>query len=427
MQVTHILKTLALQAEHTPHRNHATFIAMKAYLQHLQGDYREALGSLREAEEVLKRDHLANFSRQALVTYGNYAWVYYHLANFDMVELYLGRIRETCRSLASSETYSVLTPEIHAQKGWSLLAVGFRNREEAQECFRMALQGDESNEEFNAGLATSVYACYCHTWAPDHLEEAQRLLEEVVDHQPQNYEAKVYLAKLLQTVDMERSSCLAEDAVQNSFNPEVLRKASKVYVPQRLPRAISILNQAIVLDCGYHLLHNDLGLSYMKLLERASQDDRENIVAAAIESFKRSLEIDSSSIFSRLKLAKLYGEKAPAYEEEMYLTLMEGLPGASKRCQQAIYLHWGDFLLHKKGLKHQALEMYQASFRIPGGHALERKDGVERLEHLARMFLQDSEMDQVHSIYSFLEEMGIQDPRRRRGRGAWHESGRAQR
>ncbi|XP_061438628.1 interferon-induced protein with tetratricopeptide repeats 5-like [Rhineura floridana] len=395
---------LALQAEHTPHRNHATFIAMKAYLQHLQGDYREALGSLREAEEVLKRDHLANFSRQALVTYGNYAWVYYHLANFDMVELYLGRIRETCRSLASSETYSVLTPEIHAQKGWSLLAVGFRNGEEAQECFRMALQGDESNEEFKAGLATSVYACWTHSFSYDLCKEAQRLLEEVVLSQPQNYEAKAYLVNVLLTTSTGwRANSLMEDVVQNSLNPEVLRNVARLKkpnsFPKQIPRAISILKQAVALDPGYHLLHYDLGHCYKNEMERASPEKREEMLAAATESFQQAVETDPPFIFPRLELAKLYREKSPAYEEEMYLTLMEGLPGVSKRCQQAIYLHWGDFLLHKKGLKHQALEMYQAGFGIVDGHINEKRQLKARLVDLAKMFQEDSEMHQAESIY----------------------------
>ncbi|XP_015284409.1 PREDICTED: interferon-induced protein with tetratricopeptide repeats 5-like, partial [Gekko japonicus] len=96
--------------------------------------------------------------RQALVTYGDYAWVYYRLANYEMVELYLGRVRQVCRSLFSPEPYSAQIPEVHAQKGWSLLAFGLRHGEEAEKCFQMALRGDASNQEFQAGLAISAFA-----------------------------------------------------------------------------------------------------------------------------------------------------------------------------------------------------------------------------------------------------------------------------
>ncbi|XP_034957330.2 interferon-induced protein with tetratricopeptide repeats 5-like [Zootoca vivipara] len=416
VDAVHILQVLAPKAQHTPHRNRGAYLAMRAYLQHLQGNYEEALGSLREAEGALKRDHPANFSRQALVTYGNYAWVYYRLVNYDMVDLYLGRIHDICRSLASPEAYSAMIPEIHAQKGWSLLAVGFRNGDEAAECFRKALEVEESNEEYQAGLAVSVFASWTHSSNAEQREEAQKLLEEVIARQPQNYEAKAYLAQVLKDVDTERALCLADDVARESVNPEVLRNISKLYKPQSLPRTISILKKAIALDPGYHLPHHDLGLCYLKQLGSPPGDVREEAVEAAIESFKRVLEKDPFSIFTQLKLAMFYGERSPAYEEEIYLNLMEELPGASKRCQQSIYIHWGDFLLHKKGMKSQALEMYQAAARIPGDHAFERKQLEIRLKKLASMFREDGEMDQARAVYSFLEETGLQVRRQKSGR-----------
>ncbi|XP_060135252.1 interferon-induced protein with tetratricopeptide repeats 5-like isoform X2 [Zootoca vivipara] len=389
---------------------------MRAYLQHLQGNYEEALGSLREAEGALKQDHPANFSRQALVTYGSYAWVYYRLVNYDMVDLYLGRIHDICRSLASPEAYSAMIPEIQAQKGWSLLAGGFRNGDEAAECFRKALEVEESNEEYQAGLAVSVFASWTHSSNAEQREEAQKLLEEVVARQPQNYEAKAYLARALNVVDTERALCLADNVARESVNPEVLRYISKLYKPQSLPLAISILKKAITLDPGYHLPHHNLGLCYLKQLGRRPGDVREEAVEAAIESFKRSLEKDPFSIFPRLELAKVYGERSPAYEEEIYVNLMEELPGASKRCQQSIYIHWGDFLLHKKGMKSQALEMYQAAARIPGDHASDRKQLEICLKKLASMFREDGEMDQARAVYSFLKETGLQQ-------GGWWQRG----
>ncbi|XP_042324838.1 interferon-induced protein with tetratricopeptide repeats 5-like [Sceloporus undulatus] len=365
---------LDLQLEHTLYRNRGAYLAMKAYLLHQQGDYHGALGSLKRAEEVLKQDHPANFSRQTLVTYGNYAWIYYHLTNYEMVELYLGRICEICQALSSPEPYSVEIPEIQAQKGWSLLVGGFRNGPEATECFRMALRKDESNEEFQAGLAFSIFASWTHCWRHDLQEEAQRLLEEIVFNHPQNYEAKVHLISLLSRNNRQRVKSLVDDVVQNSINPDVLRNAAKVctHKLQSLSQAITILRKAIALNPRYHLLHYDLGCLYKMQLEKALPEEREELAAAATESFNRSLETDPASVFSRLELAKMYGEKSLAYEEEVYENLLEDLPNFSKRCQQAIYLHWGDFLLHKKGERQGALEMYMAGLSITGGHGRER-------------------------------------------------------
>ncbi|XP_053107366.1 interferon-induced protein with tetratricopeptide repeats 5-like [Hemicordylus capensis] len=426
VDAVHILQTLALHVEHTLYRNRSTYLAMRAYLHHLQGCYKEALQSLREAEEALKQDHPANFSRQVLLIYGNYAWVYYHFTNYEMVELYLGRIREICRSLSSPDPYSVLIPEIYAQKGWSLLAVGFRNGEQAKECFQMALKGEEesSNEEFQAGLAISTHASWTHSWAEDLRKEARKLLEEVLFCQPQNHEVRVYLARVLCDTHPQRAESLVEEAVQSSLNPEVLRNASKVYPPQSLPRAIEVLQRAISLDPSFHLLHYDLGIAYWKQVNKASPQEKGDIIVAATESFRRAVETDPLSIFARLKLAILYGEKSSDYEEEIYQNLLDEMPSASKRCQQKIYLHWGDFLLYKKGRKEEALEMYKAGVLIPGDHPLEKKQLKTRLKSLARMFQQDSEADSARCIYRFLETVEDREPGHRE-RAPWGHSSQA--
>lgn len=389
----HTLKKITFQIAHTPYHNHGTFFTMKAYLHQLQGAYDDALRSLEEAEIALKQDHSSNFSCQALVTYGNYAWIYHHLRKSDKVEFYLDKILNICQSLLSPQPYSVLIPEIYAQKGWSLLAVGFRNGEEAKECFRMALKADKCNKEFHAGLAFSIYASWAHSWRTDIWKEALILMEEVVHNHSQNAEAKVYLARLLQRKDMQRALSLVEDVVQSSRNPEVLRNAAKVYEPQSLLRAISILHQAILLDPSYHLLHYDLGICYKKQMMKVSPEGKKEILDAAIESFKKTVEINPQSVFGRLNLAKMYGEKSRAIEEKIYQELVDGLSNFSKRCQQAIYLYWGDFLLHKKGLKREALDMYKAGFEILDVHNWEQQQLKQRLMNLKTMFQEESKID----------------------------------
>ncbi|XP_054844541.1 interferon-induced protein with tetratricopeptide repeats 1-like [Eublepharis macularius] len=375
---------------------------MRAHLQQLQGTYTEALGSLREAETVLRQELPTHFSRHALLIYGNYAWIYYHLANYEMVELYLARIHEICRSLSSPKPYSAQIPEIHAQKGWSLLALGFRNGEEAKKCFQMALRGDESNQDFQAGLAISVFASWTRSWRTDLWKEAKHLMEAFLCSQPQNYEVKVHLASLLEKRDWWRSKVLTMEVVQNSLSPEDLRNAAKLCKKNFLSKAISILQQAIALAPSYHLLHYDLGLCYKQQMEGASRERKDEIVAAAIESFKRALNENPQSVFSRLALAQMYGEKTPLYAEEMYQNLWEELPRVSRRCQQAIYLHWGDFLLHKKGLKQGALEMYEAGYLILGGHCKEWQQLSGRLMKLAEMFEEDSDRNQAEAVFEIL-------------------------
>ncbi|XP_065266321.1 interferon-induced protein with tetratricopeptide repeats 5-like [Emys orbicularis] len=402
VDAAHILQTLALRIAHTHHQNQPVLLAMQAYLYHLQGQYEDALQSLREAEEILQRDHPDNFPRQVLVIYGNYAWLYYHLAHYDLVELYLDKVRKICSSLKSRSPYAAQIPEIHAQKGWSLLAAGFRNGREAIKCFQMALREDEANGEFLAGLAITAFASWSHTRKPVFWEAAKKKLGAIIREQHQNYEAKVYLAKILKRADRQQAEALIEDVVQNSLDPEVLRHAAMFFQPEFIEKTISILERAISLNPNYHLLHYDLGYCY-KIQLKEAKSGRGEILAAAIEAFKKALQKDPASVFSKLALAEMYGENTPHYQEEIYLNLMSEMPSLSKKCQQAVYLHWGDFLFYKQKSLWEAAEMYKAGFSIPDGYQ-ERQQLKQRLEEVAGEFQQSSQTAEAEAIHDFIQE-----------------------
>ncbi|XP_074832452.1 interferon-induced protein with tetratricopeptide repeats 5-like isoform X2 [Carettochelys insculpta] len=397
----HLLQTLAGRIAHTRYQNQPALLALRAYLCHLQGQYENALQSLSEAEEMLQRDHPDNFPRQVLVIYGNYAWIYYHLVHYDLVELYLDKVSKICSSLRSCCSYAALIPEVHAQKGWSLLAVGFRNGKDATKCFQLALREDEANGEYLAGLAIAVYASWTHSQSFVFWEAAKKKLWAIIQKQQQNYEAKMYLAKILKKCDRDQAEALLEDVVQNSQDPEVLRNAAMFLHPQFVEKAIAILQRAISLNPSYHLLYYDLGVCYKKQLEEV-ETGKEEILTAAIETFKKAVQKDPASVFSKLALAEMYGENSPNYQEEIYLGLMSKMPDLSKKCQQAIYLHWGNFLFHKRKAVHKAAQMYKAGFTIPDNYP-ERQKLKIRLEEVAEEFQQNSQSTEAQAILNFIQ------------------------
>ncbi|XP_075780757.1 interferon-induced protein with tetratricopeptide repeats 5-like [Pelodiscus sinensis] len=400
VDAAHILHTVALRVAHTPYPNQAVFLAMKAYLCHLQGRYEDALQSLREAEEFLHRDHPGNVPRQALVIYGNYAWIYYHLAHYDVVERYLDQVSQICRSLNSRSPYAALIPEVHAHKGWSLLAAGFRHGQEATECFQRALAEDEANGEYLAGSVIAAYALWTHLSDPVSWKEAKEKLGDIIQKQPHNYEAKVYLARFIKKGDRGQAEALLED-VQNSRDPEVLRYTAKFFQAEFPDKRIPILQRAISLDPTYHLLYYDLGVCYKQQLAVANMGRREEILAAATEAFKKAVRIDPAFVFAKLALAEMLGEKTPGYQEEIYLNLMSEVSTLSKRCQQAVYLHWGDFLLYTRESLPKAAEMYKAGFAIPDKY-LERPQLKSRLQEVAEKFQQSSQTTEAKAIRDFI-------------------------
>ncbi|XP_075780656.1 interferon-induced protein with tetratricopeptide repeats 5-like [Pelodiscus sinensis] len=401
VDAAHILQTVALRIAHTPYPNQAVYLALQAYLCHLQGRYEDALQSLSEGEKFLHRDHPGNVPRQALVIYGNYAWIYYHLAHYDVVERYLDKVSQICCSLNSHLPYAALIPEVHAHKGWSLLAAGFRHGQEATECFQRALEEDEANGEFLAGSVIAAFASWTHLHDSVSWKEAKEKLGDIIQKQPHNYEAKVYLARLIKKTDRGQAEALLED-VQNSRDPEVLRNAAKFFQAQFPEKRIPILQRAISLNPTYHLLYYDLGVCYKQQLAAADTGRREEILAAATEAFKMAVQKDPASVFAKLALAEMLGEKTPGYQEEIYLNFMSEVSSLSKRCQQAVYLHWGDFLLYKRESLPEAAEMYKAGFAIADKYQ-ERSHLKCRLQEVAEKFQQSSQTTEAKAIRDFIK------------------------
>lgn len=141
-------------------------------------------------------------------------------------------------------------------------------------------------------------------------------------------------------------------------------------------------------------MHYDLGVCYMTQLHKAAAPDkREEILDAAIESLQRAVELNPLGAIPRLALARMYGERAPLHAEQVFHSLMKELPSFSKRHQQVVYLQWGDFLLHRKGLRQEAAEAYETGLILPGGSHKEWQQLRCRLEALATMREEDDERD----------------------------------
>ncbi|XP_042323732.1 interferon-induced protein with tetratricopeptide repeats 1-like [Sceloporus undulatus] len=397
-----MLKYLTLWEKHTQYNNRGVYMAMRAFLYDQQKRYAEALRTIKEAEDIIRTDHPTNFYHQFLVAYGNYAWIYYHLTNYSMVKFCLEQINKFCLSLLSPYLYTVDIPEVEAQKGWSLLVGGFRNGREAKNCFLRALRKNAFCLEYQAGLAVSAFACWTSSQNAQDERVAKAWLEMMLPLDPHNYEVKVYLASMLLHKDNTRVKYLLDNVVEHSLNPEVLRMAAHLCWQQSLPStAISILRQALAQDPTYPMLHYDLGLLYKHQMETAPiPEERTEALSSAITNFQQAIELDPLFIDPKLELAKLYGAESPSFEEEVYLNLLDQVPHFTKRCQQTFYLQWGDFLLRKKGLKHEAQQQYMAGLQISGSRFKELND---RLINLASIFLDDFDVAHFDALHTFLQ------------------------
>lgn len=63
------------------------------------------------------------------------------------------------------------------------------------------LQLEPDNRSFQTGLGMALYSSWSFSWHPDVTSKAIIQLERIVDEQPNNYRAKIYLARLLGQVN----------------------------------------------------------------------------------------------------------------------------------------------------------------------------------------------------------------------------------
>ena len=68
-----------------------------AFVNCLQGNCEEAIQNLQEAEKILRENHEDEFEKRIIVTYGNCAWVNYHIGQLTEAQSYLGKLERICQ------------------------------------------------------------------------------------------------------------------------------------------------------------------------------------------------------------------------------------------------------------------------------------------------------------------------------------------
>lgn len=396
----HMLQKLDVEIKHTAHQNQVALLGLQAYLRQLNNQSAEALQSLRAAEEHNREKEQPASTAGSLIIYGNYAWIYYLQASYEKAESCLERIQQLCPTPWDAR----LIPDIRAQKGWSLLAIRARNGEQARECFNAALMLEPENKSFHAGLGMALFSSWVYLRQPDIASEARIQLERVVHEQPNNYRAKINLARLLEQLDREKSIGLIEECAEKSSDPEVLKSSALFWLSQSTERAAEILQRALQHDPGYHLLYHALANCYKQQWLKARQEDKNNILDAAIKDLQQIVQKhpDLDLTLVKLQLAEFIGERDPAQEEEIYKELQEKIDTLSLRCRQALNLSWGKFFLYRKKAQDKAKAKFMDGYSI-WVQTSQRRDCGRRLRRMAHIYQRNGDAA-ANAILHFLEK-----------------------
>ncbi|XP_059804020.1 interferon-induced protein with tetratricopeptide repeats 5-like [Hypanus sabinus] len=346
--------------------NHLAFVNCQ------QGDYEEAIQNLKEAEKIWRENHKDEFERRSIITYGNFAWVHYHMGQLTEAQSYLDKLEMICKPLSDGPRYTAMIPEVYGEKGWSLLGSGAEYYEEAKECFAKALEEDSDNVEWNMGYATALYRLETISGVSENQEQSQPLkyLQRVLELDPDDMVAKVMLAlKLQEFNEAEKANKLVEEALRKSPDlPYVLRYAAKFYrIARAFNFAVDLLMRALEFTPSSAFIHHQVGLCYRgKLLtlkktagsnypDSAPFQLKAELISKCKYHFEKAFELRPSFIIAKLDFAGICLINSEVDRaEEIYNSLLS-LEDLAPDNKQALALQVGLFELHHKRSESNAI------------------------------------------------------------------------
>ncbi|XP_054428788.1 interferon-induced protein with tetratricopeptide repeats 1-like [Pteronotus mesoamericanus] len=331
-----------------------------AYVKHLTGQNKEALQSLQAAEDLVQKEHARQSDVRRLVTWGNYAWLYYHMGRLAEAQIYLDKVENTCKQLGSPSCCTVESPEMDCEEGWALLKSGIKNYERAKACFEKALEVDPENPEFSAGYAIAVYRLDDFNKAPQTLHTLQQALRL----NPEDAYMKALLAVTLQSIgrEAEGEKYIEEALSSKSSQTYVLRYAGKFYRRKgSVDKAVQLLNAALRATPSSAFLHHQVGLCYkaqMIQIKKANNWqvtgwDKEHVnklVQMAMHEFETALKIRPIFHQACIDLAEMlaelghHGEAEDAFQKLLGMGVLD-----DDNLQQDLHFRYGRFQeFHRK-------------------------------------------------------------------------------
>ncbi|XP_004461476.1 interferon-induced protein with tetratricopeptide repeats 3 isoform X2 [Dasypus novemcinctus] len=347
-----------------------TMYNLLAYIKHLNGQNEAALENLQEAEKLIKQEHAAQEEIRSLVTWGNYAWVYYHMGRFSKAQEYIDKVEEVCKKF--SNPYSIECPELDCEEGWTRLKCGGKHIERAKVCFEKALEEKPNNPEFSSGLAIAMYR----------LEDKPQKqfcinpLKQAIELSPDNQYIKVLLALKLQKMNEEaQGEQLVKEALEKApSQTDVLRNAAKFYRRMGdLEKAIELFLSALESQPNNGYLYHQIGCCYrakIKQMQRTEESAAgrngkkiEELREYAIDYLKKALEKGINLPNAYSDLAGLLAQNGQHREAEEYyqMAFSKELTNAER---QQLHQRYGNFQEYYMKSEDTAVQHYLQGLQI---------------------------------------------------------------
>lgn len=345
-----------------------------AYVNHLNGKKEAALENLQKAIEAVQVEYPKEPEKASLVTWSNYAWVYYHMGQYEKAQEYIKKVERVCKENGSACPYKMKLPQIYSEKGWALLKFGGSYYEKAKESFEKALEEEPRNPEFNSGYAITLYRMEDYSGKKSSAEGSSlEPLRRAVSLNPDDaFVVPVFAVKLQDVGQTEEGEKYFKEALEKHPSvPYVLRYAAKFYRKKGdVVKSLELLEKALGLTPNSSFLHHQIGLCYrMQFREkkRAKCQDREKmeeLIRLCIFHFQKAVEHKVKFICAYTDLANMYGEAKRLQEAEETFQKVFALTKLSCEEKQQIHFSYGLYQQFHAHSESKAVEHYLEGLRI---------------------------------------------------------------
>uniref|UniRef100_A0A8C5JV57 IFIT5 protein n=1 Tax=Junco hyemalis TaxID=40217 RepID=A0A8C5JV57_JUNHY len=373
-----------------------------SYVKYLMNSNEEALRSLKKAEEAIQKHHPDEIDRRSLVTWGNYAWIYYHMQRYEEAQTYVSKVENSCKKLSSSADGKIELPEIYAEQGWALLRFGRAYFERAVNCFENALRSEPNNSDLNAGYATALYRLEGDVqWYGGERRPCLEALKRAVALNPMDTSLMALLALELQRLNRanEGERYIEEGLQKTPDFPVFLRHAANFYRKEKkVNKAVEILKKALALTPKSVVLHHQLGLCYrskvlqLKKTRYPRREEMENLIELAIFHFKTVIDKKPVFFSAYSDLAKTYAiDKRYEEAEETFQKVLQRNDLACDE-KQDIYFNYGHFQQFDVKSESKAIKYYIECLKLEMD-SYPRKRSSEAVETLLKQKIESGSGD----------------------------------
>ncbi|NWH55647.1 IFIT5 protein, partial [Fregata magnificens] len=356
-------------------KSNITNYNLLSYVCHLKNSNEEALRNLQKAEEEVKKNHPDEIARRSLVTWGNYAWIYYHMERYKEAQTYVSKVENSCKKLSSTAQWKIQLPEIYAEQGWALLKFGAKYYNRAKNCFENALKNEPNNPEFNTGYAIAMYRLEDLSYKEyEDVSLALEPLKRAVELNPKDTFIMALLALKLQDLkQVDEGKRYIEEAMQKTPDlPYFLRYAAKFYRRKgEVDKALEILKKALAVTPKSAFLHHQLGLCYRaklfqlkKTTRYPPQEQVGELIRLSIFHFKTVTDQNTKFFSAHIDLGRMYAEGKMYDEAEKSFQKAFQSNILSYEDKQELYYHYGNFQRFQMKSASEAIRYYTKGLKI---------------------------------------------------------------